>query len=106
MTKTIKLSLATGRDTRNNIFCEDGHPIYKATTSFAITGRVTTICKVIKDGTSTTTLANEDRFHPVARIEWHVFESPVLRFEDGEVKSSDNFYSTGLETHGEWASRL
>ncbi|KAF7427855.1 hypothetical protein PC9H_007071 [Pleurotus ostreatus] len=96
----MKLSLSTGRDTRNNIFCEDGSAIYKATTSFAITGRVTTISKIMNDGTPRTT-ADEDRFYPIAKIDWHVFKSPVLRFEDGEVKSKENFYSTGLETDGD-----
>lgn len=86
MPSTTKLSLTTGEDPRNNVMFEDGRAVYKIVTPFAITGRKTTISKIVDGGLT----------RAVAEIEWHSIASSVFKFDGGEVSTSNYFRSTAI----------
>ncbi|KAL4259832.1 protein of unknown function DUF6593 [Pleurotus pulmonarius] len=87
----MKLFLNTRRPRNCTLAFEDGQAIYKITTPFKVTGRVTTILRVVP---------SKDKFAHLAEIEWQYIKSSRLRFRGDDIDTGKMFRRFGLGPYG------
>ncbi|KAG9219783.1 hypothetical protein CCMSSC00406_0008160 [Pleurotus cornucopiae] len=101
----MKLLLNTRRQRNCTLSFEDGQAIYKITTPFKVTGRVTTILRVVPSAKDEHDDADldahlQDKFAHLAEIEWQYIKSSRLRFRGDDIDTGTLFRKFGLGPHG------
>ncbi|KAF7419643.1 hypothetical protein PC9H_002234 [Pleurotus ostreatus] len=101
----MKLLLNSRRQRNCTLAFEDGQAIYKITTPFKVTGRVTTILRVVssaKDEHNDADLDSrlQDKFAHLAEIEWQYIKSSRLRFRGDDIDMGTLFRKFGLGPYG------
>ncbi|KDQ23063.1 hypothetical protein PLEOSDRAFT_1068135 [Pleurotus ostreatus PC15] len=101
----MKLLLNSRRQRNCTLALEDGQAIYKITTPFKVTGRVTTILRVVPSAKDKHDDADldarlQDKFAHLAEIEWQYIKSSRLRFRGDDIDTGTLFRKFGLGPYG------
>lgn len=101
----MKLLLNTRRPRNCTLAFEDGQAIYRITTPFKITGRVTTILRAVPSATDDNGDTEfdarlQDKFAHLSEIEWQYVKSSRLRFRGDDIDTGTLFRKFGLGPYG------
>ncbi|KAF4607624.1 hypothetical protein EYR38_001696 [Pleurotus pulmonarius] len=99
----MKLILSEGYEPKNaTLSLPNGQPMYYTDTPLQLIDRTTTIYRAESNQIQPTSRdgASQFQFAPMAQIEWHKFDSTILRFEGSEFDSDSLFRTTGFGWYG------